>query len=90
MEKATNMPVEIDWFEWKQGDRVRYAELKVWVESFGKRFEEVFDTSEKYLRLINPDYFLIFVPNNYIIVRSQENDFYIYNPEIFELTYIKD
>jgi hypothetical protein len=86
---ATKKPVLIDWFLW-QGDDFY---LEEWVKSFNQKYLNHFvsttntETNKLNLFVKTLEGTSYDVPENYVIIRGVEGEYYPCEPKIFEKTY---
>jgi hypothetical protein len=88
--KATKKPVEIDWFLYQGYSVTNLKELMAWVQSFKVDFHTAFEFGpggKGDLRVKTLEGSSYTVPNNYIIIRGVQGEFYPCDPEIFKQTY---
>ena len=84
---ATKRPIPIDWFEWKDQN---YQELNQWLNRFDEELENhpSFTLNSHYdLKIETLEGSSYKVPNNYIIIRGIQGEFYPCDPEIFRTSY---
>jgi hypothetical protein len=86
--KATKKPIEIDWFQWR-GLPNCSQDLSTWVKSFGDEFYEKFEHDEKTntIKVNTLEGTSYDVPQDYIIIRGVQGEYYPCCNKIFSETY---
>jgi hypothetical protein len=86
--KAIKKPVEIDWFQWR-GLPLCPGDLMKWVSSFGDNFNDhfIYDEKENKLRVRTLEGTSYDVPEDYVIIRGIQGEYYPCDNKIFSDSY---
>lgn len=84
---ATKRPIPIHFFRWSGYSESHIHELKAWITAFKDMFEDVIDLSQGAPRVLTLEGISYELPDNYVIIRGIQGEYYPCENQIFEDSY---